>query len=70
MSTTENQLLIEKMRLLVPETIDDEDMACGGRYELDKRLRRVGDHQVTDASECIECTVNTICILGLARSSK
>lgn len=54
----------EGIRLIVPATVADEDMACGGRECLHEMLKSNERGQV--ASMCIECDVKKICVLGLA----
>ena len=49
--------------LLVPEHINENDMKCGGRQELDRKLTQ---ERGSLRKFCGECVVRQECVFGLA----
>ncbi len=50
--------------LLIPAEVDDTDMKCGGRENLDAHLRLRSAEKGPLA--CGECAVKSVCTLGAA----
>ncbi|MBP9738141.1 hypothetical protein KBD20_00460 [Candidatus Saccharibacteria bacterium] len=50
--------------LLIPAEVDDTDMNCGGRENLDARLRLRSAEK--EPLPCGECAVKSVCTLGAA----
>jgi hypothetical protein len=69
MSVIENLERLERVRLIVPDSVDEKDMNCDGRLELDSRLSQQGDEGV-GSLDCTNCVARAVCLIGLGKGLK